>query len=251
MKVLTKEFMYRYRLIRLIGQLDIVSEIKGKATKEQYNYLLKERLKAFIENEKETAKYLSYNFFDKKYAEQIFSARTDFYGRILKYLPQELYDGLYDADLIKIKYCTEKDNTLLKSYYEKEVKRLEIIVASVREKNESAEWFLQKNIDFNFFAEEIIYGLKLNNNELTIDFDGCRLSIISAQIIEKEKECISNFELKNPYSEMTVLHAIELYYDKKSKKFELHLLLDNIDKFDLPNFWYLTVKCKDIKVKTL
>lgn len=248
MKFLTKDYMRLLRLVKFIGQLKVISGIYKKATEEQYKNLYKKSWDNFFESEKENASYFGYCFFDKEYAKQAFIKRIEFCGDLLKLLPENTFNLLEDVELIKIQYCSEKDYAVLKSFYKEELRGLETIAASVREKNETAMWYVKNSVDFDFFTEEIVYDIKSEEKTLTVDFEGCRLTASDITVLERERERICKFNLTDPYCEMTVLHATEVYYNEKEKNFELHLLLDNVDKYDIPHYWNLTVKCGDIKV---
>ena len=239
MKILTKQWMQYDRQVILAGQTKAIDGLKDKATDELYNKVYNQKLEEFIQLEKTNPVYEETesgvkNIFDENYAKRIFEARTQYNEALIKALPENTLKHIVNYKLLGLKHCSQKELLFLQTFYEKGLSEIEETAQKAR------------NIDFDFFTEEIVYGIKTENGNLLIKFDGCYLVVKNFSIIEKEQDGVCDFNIDDPYCGMTVLHAIELYYDENTYTFEFHLLLDNIDNLDIPAFWYLTVKCDDI-----
>ena len=144
-----------------------------------------------------------------------------------------------------------KEIPLLQAFYQDGLKEVEELANKARKITDDSAKNLPQQIDFDLFTEEIVYKIKTEKDDLIIEFDGYIIRAKNITILEKEQECVEEFIIDDPYCGMTVLHAIELYYNEDENDFELHLLLDNIDNLDISTFWYLTVKCNNIYVEII
>ena len=254
MKILTKEWMKYNRQVILAGQVKKVEGIKTPLAFDVYNKLYKEKQDEFIELEKANPVYDENETgvkrdFDEEYAKKLFEARTKNNEELIRTMPKYVLSHMQNVKLLGLKYCLPQEAPFLQSFYEQGIKEIEELSDKARKITDDSAKNLPQQIDFDLFTEEIVYAIKTDKNDLIIEFDGYLIRAKNITILEKEQEDAENFTFDNPYCGMTVLHAIELYYNEDDNDFELHLLLDNIDKFDISNFWYMTVKCKDIYVE--
>ena len=251
MKILTKEWMKYNRQVILTGQTKKIKERTTLTQFDLYNKLYKEKQDEFIELERSNPVYDENETgvkrdFNKEYAKRLFKARIENNEELIREMPETVLSHIQNVKLLALKYCLPNEEPFLQSFYEKGLSEIEETTQKARNITEDSAQYLRQNIDFDFFTEEIVYGIKNENGNLLIKFDGCYLVVKNFSIIEKEQDGVCDFNIDDPYCGMTVLHAIELYYDENTYTFEFHLLLDNIDSLDIPTFWYLTVKCDDI-----
>ena len=250
MKIITKERMKYFRQVVLAGQTTSIEGLIHSATPTLYNKLFNEKLNEFIKSERNNPIYANNNF-DENYIKKVFKARIKNNSDLMKNLPENTIRHIDNFNLLGLKCCSQKELIFLDAFYEKGLKIIEELTEKVRNTTEKAAKYLTQDINFDLLTEEVICGINEEKNNLILEFKGYKLIAENAFIIAKEQDCINEYDLSNPYCGMTVLHALELYHNKTDKSFELHLLLDNINSLDISYFWYLTVKCKDIKLKSI
>ena len=256
MKILTKEWMKYNRQVILAGQVKKVEGIKTPLAFDIYNKLYKEKQDEFIELEKANPVYDENETgvkrdFDEEYAKRLFKARMENNEKLIREMPKGVLNHIQNIKLLGLKYCLPQEAPFLQSFYKDGLKEVERLADKARKTTDDSARNLPQQIDFDLFTEEIVYEIKTEKDDLIIEFDGYLIRAKIITILEKEQEGAEKFIIDDPYCGMTVLHAVELYYNKNYNDFELHLLLDNIDNLDISNFWYMTVKCKDIYVEII
>lgn len=256
MKILTKEWIKYNRQVILVGQVKKIEGINAPISFDVYNKLYKEKQDEFIELEKTNPVYDKNETgfkrdFDEEYAKRLFEARTENNEELIRAMPKDVLNHIQNVKLLGLKYCLPKEAPFLQAFYKDGLKKVEKLADKVRKITDDSARNLPQQIDFDLFTEEIVYAIKTDKDNLIIEFDGYLIRAKNIMILEKEQEGAEKFIIDDPYCGMTVLHAIELYYNEVDNDFELHLLLDNIDNLDVPNYWYMTVKCKDIYVEII
>ena len=240
MKYLTKDWFNKCRLLTLIAAIRPAKALNDKVSDTTYKKLYEIRLKEFIKEEKTST------VFDRKYATELFAHKISENERLLNFLPRETAGRLSDLKYIAIGYCSENEKVVLNEYFTKEMTSVETVAEYVNENNFSASGHLHKRIDFDDLTELSVCGLSISDDNISLSFEEFTIDVFLTEIIEMEEKHISVFDYDDPYSEMTVLHAVELYYDNEKATFELHCLFDNLDEYENSNLWYLTVECTDI-----
>ena len=256
MKILTKEWMKYNRQVILAGQVKKLEGIKTSIMFDLYNKLYKGKQDEFIELERTNPAYDENDAgikrdFDEEYAKRLFEARTKNNEELIRTLPENVLSHIQNVKLLGLKYCLPKEIPLLQAFYQDGLKEVEELANKARKITDDSAKNLPQQIDFDLFTEEIVYKIKTEKDDLIIEFEGYLIRAKNITILEKEQECVEEFIIDDPYCGMTVLHAIELYYNEDENDFELHLLLDNIDNLDISTFWYLTVKCNNIYVEII
>lgn len=256
MKILTKQWMQYNRQVILAGQTKEIKSFNDTKIFDLYNKLYKEKQDEFIALEKSNPVYDENETgikrpFDENYAKRLFDARIKYNEELIKTMPENILSHIKNYKLLSLKYCSPKEMLFLQSFYEKGIKEVEELADKARQITEESAKNLPQQVDFDLFTEEIVYSIKTEKNDLIIEFDGYLIRAKSISFLEREHKSIPKFVFDDPYCGMTVLHAVELYYNENNNDFELHLLLDNINNLDMPTFWYLTIKCDDIHVEII
>ena len=167
--------------------------------------------------------------------------------KILSHLPEQIRNNIKRADWIKYGFICEEDRTFLSMFANKLLQKIEKKADKANELTEKAQCHLKEYTALNDFCFEIIEETVAERENFIICFDRKKICVENYRIVLDDKLNFNKFDYHFPFSPRTVLYATELYYIQDNF-YELHLLLENVDKYQNTDFWYLTLQGTNIKI---
>ena len=242
MRILTKEWVNKQNLIRLINCLKEYDE-----QKESYEEIkIKSKNAYYLEtkSDKELAKIIKNgNLFDKLYEMQVQTAKNT-----LLNLPKEITNKINNINSIYLGYATKEDNYLLSIYAKRLLVEVEKQAQKANNITEIAEDYLPNEFILDEFVGELVYKEYSKDENYFINIGGSEICIENYEIIERENFKINKWEENNPLTLWTALNCAELHYINNDN-YELYLLMVDGNKYGNQKFWYFTIKGTNIKRK--
>ena len=241
MKILTKEWVKKYELVRLIGRLkrydaDIFNfeQIKEQSKNGFFSY---------IKEDEELSKLA----FSSNLAQELYDAHIFRSEQTLRLLPQLILNKIKDFKVLSLGYANKEDLKILNEYAKKIYKELEEKANKASDILLKVQSCLSKKIDFELLTGNLVYEERSNGSDYYINVDGHIVVIENYQIEERENCKINEWDYGNPVSCWTNLEAVELY-NLDDKNLELHLLLANGDRLENKTYWYFTLSGTNVKI---
>lgn len=241
MKILTKEFCKHERLLSLCDNVKVLQEAQVKDDK-FFDELYNKSYNSFLKRESGD---FDYDLINQTIIKSSFDNRLNEVIELIKFLPQEIINKIADPRVFALGYVSQEVKDELLKYKDTQRKTHLQIIERVKITNKINARNLPK-IDIFEYDEILLKSLSKSKNDYTLSFDGQRVKLYSAEIIEKDFKHVHTVNLNIPHSGYCVTVYCELYFD--NGLYELHLLLDNRDLHDTENLCYLTISCKNIKV---
>lgn len=245
MRYLTKEWVRDFKRIQIIFKAKPISDFSENVDfKELYN----KQKELFLKRENLYV-YDDENFtFDREYFSVLFDCKYEQNKKLIDELPQDVKDKLQNIAIIPLGYVLLSDKAIVESYATDERLRLEDVAKKADYFTECAADCLPYEIDFDDFKESPIDSVVAINDEYCVKFKNTALLAVGVENVQGDDGIVEKWDKDNQYSGVTVLKAIELYTDDE-RKFELHLLFENLDAYENSILWQKTIVCKSVCVR--
>lgn len=116
------------------------------------------------------------------------------------------------------------------------LKEVECKAQKAKQLTETAEYYLSNGFILDDVVYEFVKREYSQGRDFFINVSDFNVCIENYQILERE-----NFKIKDTY-----VYSAELIYNS-NKRYELHLLLVNVDKYANKKYWYFTLMGTNIK----
>ena len=244
MRYLTKEWVRNFKRIQIIFKTKPISDFSENVDfKELYN----KQKELFLKRENLYV-YDDENFtFDREYFSVLFDCIYEQNKKLIDELPQDVKDKLQNIAIIPLGYVLLSDKAIVESYATDERLRLEDVAKKADYFTECAADCLPYEIDFDDFKESPIDSVVAINDEYCVKFKNTALLAVGVENVQGDDGIVEKWDKDNQYSGVTVLKAIELYTNDE-RKFELHLLFENLDAYENSILWQKTITCKNLCV---
>lgn len=245
MRYLTKEWVRNFKRIQIIFKTKPISDFSENVDfKELYN----KQKELFLKRENLYV-YDDENFtFDREYFSVLFDCIYEQNKKLIDELPQDVKDKLQNIAIIPLGYVLLSDKAIVESYATDERLRLEDVAKKADYFTERAADCLPYEIDFDDFKESPIDSVVAINDEYCVKFKNTALLAVGVENVQGDDGIVEKWDKDNQYSGVTVLKAIELYTNDE-RKFELHLLFENLDAYENSILWQKTIVCKSVCVR--
>lgn len=234
MKILTKEWAEEYSQLRFIFTLKEIDE-----KKDGYEILKKMSREEFFNELKYDNKLLEV-ILKNNLMEKFYFSRIDRNKKILRSLPERVYNKIKNVNFLVLGYATNDDKVLLTSYANTLRKKLEAISKRASDITEKTQGYLPKEFDLDEVVGELVFEEYVRENDYCINIGGRILRIENYRVIERENYKINEWEEDNPLSLWTSLYSAELHYTNNGF-YELHLLMVDGDEYENTKLWYFTL----------
>ncbi len=241
MKILTKKWAENYKLALFINRLkefneqeQVFSAVETKAKKDFYKEISLDAMSSRV----------VLNATEKG---ELYKAYVDRNKKTLLSMPKKIYGKLKNVKVLVLGYALQQDKELLESFSKKLVSELEKLAKRTNDLTEIAENYLKEELVLDDIVGELVYSEYSSGNNYFLNVGGYTLCIEDYKIIEREDFIINEWEQENPLSLWTALYSAELRYNA-DKRFELHLLLVDGDRYANEKFWYFTLSGTNVKI---
>lgn len=240
MKILTKKWIEKYELLRVIYRLK-------EYNPQKMNYLdVKNDSINNFKNKIREDQELCEIALNSSLFEELYQAQLERDRKALLTLQREVYCKLKDVNTIILGFACKEDKVLLDLYAKALNEEIIEEVNKAKKVSCNAQEHLINEFDFDKLIGELVYEEYVEGENYYINIDGHIVCIENFVILEREDYKINEWESDNPVSLWTSLDAIELYHTNNNK-FELHMMFTNGDRLENKTHWYMTVKGSNIK----
>lgn len=241
MKILTKNREKRYEQVVFIHRLHQVdtttTRYKDVKSKSKYDFFCN----LLVDKE------LAIKAFNSKLANTLYKAHINRNKKIISSLPTKIHKNIQNSKLLTLGYATRDDFKGLSNYAFKLLNNLEVLSSRANSVTEKAQGKLRDGCAIDDLIGALVFEEFSKDKDYYIKADGHTICIENYKIIEREKFRINKWQEDNPLSLWTSIESAELHYTK-DKRFELHLLMINGDKYENMKYWYFTLSGTNIKI---
>ena len=243
MKYMTKEWMLKNRLTsayRLVRE----SERAEKFDEDFYRQVSEQLFDKYLINEREFNRRPN-PLTEEQMCNRVRRELTN-RQRLFEYLPQEIRDRIADLRVCATGFASAEVIALLKPFCENLKAECDAVKDRAHAETDDAESFLAEPQNFNECGEMFLLEILQEGGDVYLVFDfGETLRIKNAEIVERESDTIYPFDEKIADSGWSLVLETELH--RVGDLFEVHFLIENLDRSDEREWWYLTVRGTDLK----
>lgn len=188
--------------------------------------------------------------FDEETAKKVFEIEIDRKEQLCASLPRsirKLFAGVKSFFLLCLDCMTEEVAKRMRVYLQKKANQVKKMAdRGTLGKRKTLERFANY-CDFRGCEDTILTDLKIEEDGISLDFDGYLVKFKNAKLIKCENEILDwNDDIY--FSPMSYVVANEVYQVGK-EKYKVHFLVKNIYQTAPFRLWYLTILFTDVAVE--
>lgn len=182
--------------------------------------------------------------FDEDFAKEKFDVWHQQFIKFYSYLPEYILNEIPDIRVLALGCTSRHVKNLMRDYAKNLRKETKKTLGKAQSATNKAEKKLAKLIGANEYEEIMLERIYKSGSSIMLCFDCGTLKFCNGQIVEREEKRLNHYNKSNPHSGWSMVMNAEVSYN--NGLFELHLLMDNLNKKGQSKLWYLTVSGTDI-----
>ena len=237
MKILTKKWLEKCELLRLINDLQEIN----LPCESYFNFRKK------CKNEFCRKVMKEYGVNSLRRASRLYNAQIERNEKLLLLLPKRVLVNIIDIKKVALGYACCQDKKVLTAYSKVLIKQVERAVEKANCLTRLSRERLNLEYDLDDIVGDFVYKEYKKGDDYFIKVGEYEICISNYRVKKKESFCINKWKGSSPLYSWTILQALEIHYNK-NMRFELHLFIVNSDKRANKSYHYFTLTGSDIKI---